>query len=198
MKKFVRSLNAQEMQNIEEGFDKAFPGRSTMVLHEKKSRGIHVDLEIMQPETCDDTSYVIYTLGMSNTLMPNGTRCEIFLKVDKEMFNVDINDAIGTVSSDTINPNYFYLLDDLISIARMPFDDRDDYNNLETIMTGDNYYALNEIFTIENPVAKKSTKIFYLVPLSEDDVKEYNTIEDSEEKVRFLNERMEPIKDETE
>ena len=184
------------MQNIEEGFDKAFPGRSTMILHEKSSKWIHVDLEIMKPETCEDNSYVIYTLGMSNTLMPNGTRCEIFLKVDKEMFTRDIADVSGIPVAETINQDYSYLIYDLFSIARMPFADKDDYNNLETILTNDRYYALNEIFTIENPTANKSTKAFYLVPLTKKDADIYNSIYDSEDKIRFLNERMVPIKKE--
>ena len=59
---------AVHMEEIQEHFEKIFPGRKSTVYHETLSDLVHVDLHVLWPQK-DSDFFVLYTTGMSDMPM---------------------------------------------------------------------------------------------------------------------------------
>lgn len=181
-----KTLSVEEMEFIEDSFKKMFPNREDFtVLHEFESKYVHSDIGILSGESC---STILFTMGMSCTIMDGGKQCEVFVELPKEAFYQNPTEQVlanGAKLNDIINPEYSFIIRDLIDISKMPAMEGDLYNDTDTILTFGNYYGLRKIFKIGN------IDCFYLVQLSLEDFILINTPINRKE---FLSERIKPIK----
>lgn len=183
-----KTLSVEEMEFIEDSFKKKFPNRKDFaVLHEIESEYVHSDIGILSGESC---STILFTMGMSCTIMDGGKQCEVFVELPKEAFYQNPTEQVlanGAKLNDIINPEYNFINRDLIDISKMPAIDGDLYKDTDTISTSGNIYALRKIFKIGN------IDCFYLAQLSLTDFGLLGTHININRK-EFLSERVKPIK----
>lgn len=185
--KECKTLSVEEMKFIGDSFKKMFPNREDFtVLHEIESKYVHSDIGILSGESCNT---ILFTMGMSCTIMDGGKQCEVFVELPKEAFYQNPTEQVlanGAKLNDIINPEYSFIIMDLIDISKMPAQDHEIYKDLDTLSINTRIYGLRKIFSMDNIDA------FYIVQLSIHDLAKLNKIKRSD-KEKYFSDRVKPI-----
>ena len=196
-----KELSVEEMNFIVESFQKAFPDRKNLlIMRESRPKMIYTDIGVLFGDT---GSIIIFTIGMSCTVMGENKRCEVFVELPEEAFierpSYDYEKSIAGI----LDPKYGFIFSDLITMSKMPAQDHKIYQDLDTVSmdlidplsVDTRIYGLRKIFSMDNIDA------FYMLQLSMHDTLELYRIDRSDkekylsykEKEKYFSDRVKPI-----
>lgn len=185
-----KELSIEEMNFITESFQKVFPNRKKLyIIHEKESKIVHSDIGVLFGDT---GSIILFTMGMSCTVMGENKRCEVFVELPEEAFvkRPSYSDCnCGKSLADIVDPDYAFIFVDLIEISKMPAQDHEIYKDLDTLSLNTRIYGLRKIFSMHN---NSNIDAFYIVQLSMHDLCKLSKIKRSD-KEKYLSDRVKPI-----
>lgn len=187
------------MDKIEESFEQAFPDRDTMIIHEIKSEYIHTDIGVMMSE--DKNDVILYTLGMSASLMKNGRRCELFTKISLDHVLIKPEDEICGDDAAPIQDCFDEYAKDRISTLIMltkwidahgeVYKDCDTLNAVERNTNNNGYYVFRQIFKINCRYTKypeyNNIDVFYLKPVTQEECFAITEYENIAERASIIN-----------
>ena len=183
--KEVKELSPEEMDIICDEFGKLFPDMNNLtIIHEKESEEIHADIGILYSDNEKRNYIILFTLGMSNTIMSNNRKCELFVQVPKSYFLVNPTCEICCENNkplkDITSDNCKIVISDLISLIKYVAHDPKPYENYNTIQTNSGNKSI--LYKMDEIKQTVPVDIFLMTYISDDELFNIFSLADDEEK----------------